>query len=404
MTFTASIDLAAWHEHLRRAVAAEPGVVPVLKGDGYGLGLDLVAAATADLAADSVARGAFRGLDTVAAGTPAEAALVAAVFPGDVLVLEACHDLRTPSGADDVRHRVVRTVATGPALEAALGALAAGHALDPFVIEVEAGMHRQGVPAARALSALERLRALGDDRAGRSATCRGLALHLPLRGGLASARTIALAVARQAPGTTLWVSHLGAAGVQALVRAAPQLRIRERVGSRLWLGAPGAVSVTGTVLDVRRVPLGARIGYSRRPTASRTLVLVSGGTVHGVGLRAPTPSLRGRAVAAAEALAALVGLWRSPFTLDGRRLAFADTPHMQVSVLALPRGARVPRVGERLPCRVRMTTARFDAVTAQGAQSGGLSVSVSTAACRTATAPNGQGYVRPAAQASSWSA
>ncbi|WP_088282392.1 alanine racemase [Kineosporia sp. A_224] len=404
MTFTACIDLAAWRDHLRRVVAAEPGVVPVLKGDGYGLGLGLVAAATADLAADSVARGAFRGIDTVAAGTPAEAALVAAVFPGDVLVLEACHDLRTPSGPDDVRHRVVRTVADGPALEAALEALASGHGLDPFVIEVETGMHRQGVPLAHALSALHRLRALGDDGAGRSATCRGLALHLPLRGGPAPARAAAVTVAREAPGTTLWVSHLGAAGVQRLVRAAPQLRIRERVGSRLWLGAPGAVTVTGTVLDVRRVPLGARIGYSRKRTGSRTLVLVSGGTVHGVGLRATAPSLRGRAVAAVEALAALVGVWRSPFTLDGRRLAFADTPHMQVSMLALPRGARVPRVGERLPCRVRMTTARFDAVTADGPQSGGLSVSVSTAACRTATAPNGQGYVRPVAQASSWSA
>jgi hypothetical protein len=294
-------------------------------------------------------------------------------------------------------------------LAAVLAAVAAGRSVDPFVVEVEAGMRRQGVPLPEALDALRRLHLLGGTGAGRSATCRGVALHLPMRGGATRARRVAAAVAAAAPGTTLWVSHLGPRAVQELVRAVPQLRVRERVGSRLWLGAPDALAVHGTVLDVRRVRPGARVGYSRTPARGGTLLVVSGGTFHGVGLRAPSPALRGRVLAAVEAAAALLGVRRSPFSLDGRRLALADTPHMQVSLLLLPRGARVPRVGERLPCRVRMTTARFDArpdarsLGADG-QAGGLSVNVSTAARRTATAPNGQGYVRPVDQASSWSA
>jgi hypothetical protein len=54
---------------------------------------------------------------------------------------------------------------------------------------------------------------------------------------------------------------------------------------------------------------------------------------------------------------------RSPYILDGKSLHFAEPPHMQASMLVLPRGARVPDVGEVLDVRVRYTTTAFDSVT-----------------------------------------
>ncbi len=89
---------------------------------------------------------------------------------------------------------------------------------------------------------------------------------------------------------------------------------------------------------------------------------MSGGTAHGVGLEAPTggSTLRARAVRLAQGGLDAVGLVRSPFTVDGRLRLFGEPPHMQVSLLFLPRGAGVPRIGDEVDVRVRHTIATFD--------------------------------------------
>ena len=51
---------------------------------------------------------------------------------------------------------------------------------------------------------------------------------------------------------------------------------------------------------------------------------------------------------------------RSPFTVDGKQRLFAEPPHMQASMLFLPRGAQVPAVGDELDVRVRYTATTFD--------------------------------------------
>ncbi|MGB3014395.1 MAG: hypothetical protein WBB41_07240, partial [Candidatus Nanopelagicales bacterium] len=65
------------------------------------------------------------------------------------------------------------------------------------------------------------------------------------------------------------------------------------------------------------------------------------------------------------------GRSRSPFQWGDKLLWFAEPPHMQVSMLWLPdsvlreglaNGLRNPAVGDTLDCRVRHTTALFDAV------------------------------------------
>ena len=84
------------------------------------------------------------------------------------------------------------------------------------------------------------------------------------------------------------------------------------------------------------------------------LVVVSGGTAHGVGLEAPEagvrawwPAARWRALGGLEA-AGRVAVARS--TSGGKQRWFAEPPHMQVSMLLVPDDVEVT-VGEQLDVR-----------------------------------------------------
>jgi hypothetical protein len=136
------------------------------------------------------------------------------------------------------------------------------------------------------------------------------------------------------------------------------------VGTALWLGDPGAYTARGTVLDVHPLARGQRFGYrQRRAPADGSLVIVGGGTAHGVGLAAP-PAPRGLARFRTLALGGLsaTGLALSPFFWAGRKRWFAEPPHMQVSLLFLPVSVPPPSVGDELDVDVRMTTSTFDNV------------------------------------------
>jgi hypothetical protein len=164
---------------------------------------------------------------------------------------------------------------------------------------------------------------------------------------------------------TLWVSHLAARELSQVRAFLPGADVRPRIGTRLWLAEPAASTVTATVLDVHPIQRGERVGYrQRRAPRDGHVVVAAGGTSHGVGLEAPASQLsltgRGRSVARGGLEAA--GYSLSPFRYDGKRLRFAEPPHMQVSMLWLPNDSTPPRLGDRLECRVRMTTSTFDAV------------------------------------------
>ena len=119
------------------------------------------------------------------------------------------------------------------------------------------------------------------------------------------------------------------------------------------------------MLDVHELHRGDVFGYRGR-TAPRDghLVVVSGGTAHGIGLEAPKgeAGLKARAAIVARGGLEAVGLARSPFWVDGKQRLFAEPPHMQASMLFLPHDARAPQVGDRVDVRVRYTATAFDRV------------------------------------------
>ena len=164
---------------------------------------------------------------------------------------------------------------------------------------------------------------------------------------------------------TVWVSHLTDRELADLAAAYPGHTFRPRIGTELWLGDREAISVVATVLDAHPVQRGDVYGYrGRSAPRAGTILVVSGGTAHGIGLEAPTgnPSFRARAASLARGGLDAAGFVRSPYSVDGKARLFAEPPHMQVSMLFLPAGSAVPAIGDEVPLRVRHTATDVDRV------------------------------------------
>jgi hypothetical protein len=350
MPLTLYVDREAWRHHQLCQLEAEPGLVPVAKGNGYGFTVPVLAEAAAGL-----------GVDQLAVGTVEEAAAVLGVFPGDLIVLESCFGTPDPPAADD---RIVRTAASVEAVRKL-----AGHRM---IIDCRSSLRRQGLARAELPLAAQALG--GESRTGAVAGAwrvEGFSLHFPLRRpphsdpAAETAGWVEAAVAAGFAPRTLYVSHLDRAEITRLGRAFPAIRFRPRVGTRLWLGAPDAVHARATVLDTVPVQRGDRLGY-RQDRARRDgwLVVVSGGTVQGVGLEAPR-RLHGIGARGRELLRwglAAANRTRSPFTWQGRKQWFAEPPHILVSMLYLPRQCEPPEPGQEIPAELRHTMTHFDQV------------------------------------------
>src|SRR6266540_3280983 len=124
-----------------------------------------------------------------------------------------------------------------------------------------------------------------------------------------------------------------------------------------------ALDVRATVLDVHVVRRGERVGYrQRRCPGDGHVIVVSGGTSHGIGLEAPTAAanVRQRAVSLAKGGLEAAGLALSPYKIEGQQRWFAEPPHMQASMLFLPSSVTPPDIGTEIPVDVRFTTTTFD--------------------------------------------
>lgn len=384
MAFAVTIDADRWRDHqdaVADAVlrAAQAPVVPVIKGNGYGLGQRLLADEAIRLGADTVAVGTVFEVDEVAAYGTYDIIVLEPFDPRDAFAAEAWWRL----GQQLHSGRVIRTLASREALLS----LGEGHGSVRVLLEAQTSMHRFGFDEA------ELLRLLADAQV-REAFARGrvlvegLALHLPLAqpadevepkralvgspkvrevvrwAGLWQSETEVWS-GHNSPECRVWVSHLDDGEAAAVAAALPDVVLRARIGTRLWLGDRTVLHPAGTVLAVHPLPTGAHVGYRQRSgPKDGTLVVVSGGTAHGIGLSAPTPgaNVRQRVVTAGTGALDAAGRSLSPFRWAGKQRWFAEPPHQHVSMIWLPKGCVIPAVGDRMPAEVRFTTSRFDAV------------------------------------------
>lgn len=340
MTLKLTIDTARWRQHLDGVKGEVPGLVPVMKGNGYGF-------TNAELA-----REAHRlGSPVVAVGVPQEVdALRVAGYQGDVVILNPFNEFDLASIAALTDETVITTVSRLDDV-ARVAEMAPGTAV---LIEVETSMHRHGIP----VDAIDGLDLSGLD-------VRGWTVHLPASGDVEEARRLADAIARHPEGPKgVWFSHLGFVDYRRLSDELT-IPVRLRVGTRLWLGAKDAYRATGTVLDVHQLPKGTPVGYHGHPTpAGGWIVVISGGTAHGVALAAPATahSFKQRLIPIAEAIQEFRGRVTSPFTVAGKKRPFAEPPHMHSSLVFVDGPGAPAAVGDEVPVTVRMTTTHFDAI------------------------------------------
>ncbi len=341
MPLSLYVDGSRWRDHLTATATAQPGLVPVTKGNGYGFTVGRLAR-----------RAEWLGTGTIAVGTYREVAEVDRRFSGDIMVLEPWRPFLTdvPYG-----QRIIHTI--GRAGD--LSALADRAERPRMVLEALTSMRRHGL-AQDEMSALSRL--VMNGRSAPSVRFEGQALHLPLGTGHVAEVERWLSVA---PARRWFVSHLGADELTALQARHPAIEFRSRVGTALWLGDRSALTPKATVVDVHRVRRGERVAYRQRAiTRDGSLLVVAGGTAHGIALEAPAAaaSARQRAVALARGGLDAVGRALSPYVVDGKQRWFIEPPHMQVSMIFLPAGASVPAIGNEVDVQVRFSTTHFDRV------------------------------------------
>jgi len=311
VALTLTIDEARWRAHLASVVAGMPALVPVVKGNGYGLGIKRLAVEAVALGARELCVGTVHELAHLPAGGPTPMVLTPALR----------HELA------GIRSDAVLVVGSPAHLEELL----AGGWRGPVVVKVQTSMRRYGVAPAGAAGLAERCAAHG-------MAVRGWSLHPPLASappvGPSAAMTGAEAnlvelgrlVHALPGGLPVYVSHLDAEGWASLRAAHPSRDLRIRLGTALWHGDKATLHLGADVADVTPVAAGDRVGYRRTEVpVDGHLVLVTAGSSHGVGRLAG-------------------GL--SPFHFGRRRLLLLEDPHMHTSMCVAASGDPCPGVGD----------------------------------------------------------
>ncbi len=300
VTIRLTIRTALWRSHVASVVNRVDGLVPVVKGNGYGFGRV------------ELARIASEFTDTVAVGTVHELEGLPAGL--HVVVL-------TPT--------LVAPPSTAPVLT--VGNRIHLEALSDWpgrvLVKLSSSMHRYG----RGPELLEEARRMGLDVV-------GVSIHPPLAGTAADHhREITELIDGLDPAVAVWVSHLDPVTYATLPTTHSY---RLRLGTGLWHGDKSFLHLDADVVDVRPVAAGEPAGYRQEPVRSDGhLVMIGAGTANGV-----TPLADGR----------------SPFHFERRRLDLHEPPHMHTSMAFVPVGDPLPAVGDRTDLQRPLTTTLVD--------------------------------------------
>ena len=310
MTLRLTVATDEWRDHVRRTARRMPGLVPVVKGNGYGFGRATLAGIAAELA-DTIAVGTVHELDHVPAGVTPVVLTPALTAPATV----------------------------NPILT--VGSVAHARALDGWpgrvLVKLASSMRRYGATPDTVGALTAAARASGLDVV-------GFSVHPPLAGtDDEHLDDVNHWVDRLDPTDEVWVSHLTPAAVAGLRQAWPGRRFRVRLGTALWHGeGRAALHLGADVLDVRPVLAGTHAGYRQGTLAADgALVMVGAGSAHGV-----VPLDDGR----------------SPFHFARTRLALLEPPHMHTSMVFVPAGDPTPRVGDVVDVQRPLITTAVDEV------------------------------------------
>jgi alanine racemase len=318
MTVRLTVRREAWEAHLRAtADAYGPGLVPVVKGNGYGFGRATLMPHASRLA------------HQVCVGTVHELADI----PDGITAVVLTPGL-DPGPAHPGAARVIRTVGNLAHLAPLTGPPAPTPGQPPtrVMVKLASSMRRYGATPDELPALLAAI-----ERAGLQAA--GFALHLPLAGDDAARLDeiegwLPLIADDAGADVELWVSHLAPASFAALGQRHPTRAFRIRIGTALWHGAVKGelLRLDADVVHTRAVHAGETAGYFHAVVpGDGTLVAIGAGSAHGVAAHDSSDPAR-----------------RSPFHFARTRLALLEAPHMHTSMVFVPRGDPCPQVGDRV--------------------------------------------------------
>ena len=307
-----SVRSQAWYDRTRAVAGAMPGLIPVVKGNGYGFGRATLMPIAAELS------------DTIAVGSVYEAADV----PADRVAMVLTPHLGLLP--DELRPNSILTV----------GAFEHAQALDAngwsgnVVIKLRSSMQRHGIVP-------NRLESLSKALATSRCELVGYSLHLPLVGSQTDhVAEIEAWLPHLDTNLPLSLSHLDDVSLAGLRTDHPQRSFTIRSGTFLWHGDKSLLHLDADVLDVHAVHAGTRAGYRATIVPDNGhLALVAAGSAHGV-----HPLDDGR----------------SPFHFGHRRLTLLEPPHMHTSMVFVDEHQACPSIGDRVDVQRPLTMTVVD--------------------------------------------
>jgi alanine racemase len=345
MTLSLDINNTAWTNHINNVLnsyaSSTSEVTPVVKGNGYGIGRKNLSQKAQEL-----------GVNSVAVGTIFEAQDVLDQGFKEVLVMDPVKDI------DELAFKELTKI-NNSSLILTISCLKDAQNIgnNPVVVEGITSMNRFGI-GINNLADVSNL------------NLKGISLHFPI-GNTKIGKTTEVANWLNSYKTlcpsgqkVVYLSHISESELKNLTKQFPDFKFKVRVGTKLWIGDLKAFQIKSTVLEVHE-PVNQSFGYRQRSiTSKHRLIVVSGGTAHGIGLQAPRSNvtIKQRLVAILSGILEAFDFHLSPFVVNGKQRWFAESPHMNVSLLKLPANVSVPKVGSTISAQVRMTTTNFDCV------------------------------------------
>ena len=311
MALRLTVQRAAWQAHVDHVAATVDGLVPVVKGNGYGFGRATLHPLIKGLS-DYVCVGTIHELDNVSERvtpvvlTPTLIRPPLAAVPA-ILTIGSLHDVEALAGW---RGRVI--------------------------VKLQSSMHRYGTTP-------DELQTLVTAATDGGLDIVGYALHLPLASNDFDRVTEVDAwLPHVDPLSPLWLSHLQPSSYADLRVRHPDRQFHLRLGTALWHGDKSFLQLHADVAAVHAVRSGERAGYhlTEIPRDGH-LVLIDAGSAHGVG------PLSGGA---------------SPFHFARTRLALLEPPHMHTSMVVAPEGTPCPAVGDRVDVQRPLISTLVDEV------------------------------------------
>lgn len=312
MTIRLAVNEPRWLAHVQGVAKSMPGLVPVVKGNGYG----------------------FRRWNLMPlAGQLSNEVAVGTVFEARDIPSNVTPIVLTPTLTAPPKNLPLNTVMTVSSPHHVVALNSVGWSGE-VIVKLQSSAMRYGVER-------ELLQSLISDIENARLTLRGYSIHPPLDGDSAShLKDITSWLDLLDKRLPIYVSHLDAAAYEKLRSTHPDFDFRIRLGTSLWHGDKSMMQLSADIIDHHPIESGMRAGYRQiKVDGPGEIVLVGCGTAHGV---------------------LLLPDGRSPFHYQRQRLNLLEPPHMHTSMLFVSRGRPIPSIGEWIDVQQPMTRVQVD--------------------------------------------